>query len=99
MIELVGKAFRQNSESPSFDLNAKPLDSFIVDERPPSIFGIGICSTSWYIVSYIFMDNSIEFTPIYVMKLHAISEELNKIFVANLKWQHQWTIDFFFKSI
>ena len=32
------------------------------------------------------------------MKVHAISEKLNKIFVANLKWQYQRIIDSFFKS-
>ena len=45
-----------------------------------------------------FMDNSLDFTPAYLMKLQGILEKLNKIFVANLKWQHQRTIDSFFKS-
>jgi hypothetical protein len=32
------------------------------------------------------------------MKLQGILEKLNKIYVANLKWQHHRTIDSFFKS-
>ena len=44
------------------------------------------------------MDNSLEFTPTYIKKLHAKLEKLNEIFVANLKWQQQETIGSFFKS-
>jgi hypothetical protein len=44
------------------------------------------------------MDNSLDFTPAYMMKLQGILEKLNKIYVANLKWQHQRTIYSFFKS-
>ena len=43
------------------------------------------------------MDNPLEFIPTYVMKLHAISKKLNNIYVVNLKWQHQWTLDSFFQ--
>jgi hypothetical protein len=35
------------------------------------------------------MDNSLDFTPVDLMKLQGILEKLNKIYVANLKWQHQ----------
>jgi hypothetical protein len=35
------------------------------------------------------MDNSLDFTPANLIKLQGILEKLNKIFVANLKWQHQ----------
>ena len=41
------------------------------------------------------MDNPFKFTPTYIM---AILEKLNRLFVINLKWQHQHTIDSFFKS-
>ena len=45
------------------------------------------------------MDNPlIEFTHANKMKLHAISKKLNKSFVTDLKWQHQWIINSFFKS-
>ena len=44
------------------------------------------------------MDNSLDFTPAYLMTLQGISEKLNKIYVVNLNWQHQRTIDSFFKS-
>ena len=32
------------------------------------------------------------------MKLHALSKKLNTIFVTNLKWQHQETMDSFSES-
>ena len=44
------------------------------------------------------MDNSLDFIPADLMKLQGIIEKLNKIFVANMKWQHQQTIVSFFKS-
>ena len=50
------------------------------------------------LLATLLMDNPLEFTPAYIMKLQAISKKLNKIFVAKLKWQHQQTIDSFFKS-
>jgi hypothetical protein len=40
-------------EPPSFDLDAKPLDSSHDDERPPPICDIGKCSTSCIVVSSI----------------------------------------------
>ena len=33
------------------------------------------------------MENLFVFPPTNIMKLHALSEKLNNIFVANLKWQ------------
>ena len=47
---------------------------------------------------HFFMDDSLNFTHAYIMKLRAILEELNKIYVAILKWQYQQTIYSFFKS-
>ena len=44
------------------------------------------------------MDNSLEFNPAYKMKLQDILESLNEMYVANLKWQHQWNVVLFFKS-
>ena len=44
------------------------------------------------------MDNPLEFTHANVMKLQVISEKLNDIYVANSKWQYQWTVDSSFKS-
>ena len=38
------------------------------------------------------MDDSLQFISTYVKKLHAILEKLNKLYVANLKWQHQRSI-------
>ena len=45
------------------------------------------------------MDTPLEFTLVDILELQAVLKKLNKSFVANLKWQDQWTIDFFFKSI
>ena len=98
MSELVDMALGQRIEPPSFDLNAKPLDSLDVDERPPPIVKLADAQHHAQLLATFFMDNPLEFTPANVMKLQAISEKLNKIYVANLKWQHQWTIDSFFKS-
>lgn len=48
----------------------------------------------------IMLDNPLEFTLAYVvMKLHAILEKLNNIYVVvDLKWQHEQTLDSFFES-
>jgi hypothetical protein len=67
---LVDMALGQRMESSSFDLNAKPLDSLDVDERPPPIMKLAN-------------------THAYVTKLRAKPEKLNKIYVANLKWQYE----------
>ena len=58
----------------------------------------GKCSTSCSMTSHIFYGDLLEFTHVDVVKLHAILEKLNNIFVVDLKWQHQWTFDSFSKS-
>ena len=49
-----------------------------------------------FLITDMFMNNPLEFTIANVMKLYAILEKLQKIYVTNLNWQHQRTIDSFF---
>ena len=51
------------------------------------------------LATFSFINNPLDFPQAYIMKLQVISENLDKTFVANLKWQHQRTIDFFFISM
>ena len=60
-----------------------------VDERPPPIVRLVDAQHHAQLLATFFMDNPFEFTPIDVMKLQAILEKLNEIYVANLKWKHQ----------
>jgi hypothetical protein len=85
MSELVDKALGQRRESPSFDLNAKPLDSLDIDERPPPIVKLATAQHHAHLLIAFFMDNPLKFTLANIMKQQAISEKLNKLYVANLK--------------
>ena len=44
------------------------------------------------------MDQPLEFTHAHIVRLQAKPEKLHKMYVAHLEWQHQQTIDTFFKS-
>jgi hypothetical protein len=79
----------------------KALDSLDVDERPPPIVKLVVVVVEHRakLFSTFWMDNPLDFKPAYVMKLQAISEKLNKISPYDLKTQHQWTMDSFFKFI
>ena len=77
------------------DLTAKTVNPLDVDERPPPIVKLTDAQQHAQLLATFFYG---QFTPADLMKLHGILEKLNKIYVANLKWQHQRTIDSFFKS-
>ena len=82
----------------SFDLNTKPSDYLDVDKRPsPSIVKLANAQPHAQLLATFLMDNPLQFTPPYVTKQHATLEKLNKIFVANMKWQHQRPIDSFYE--
>ena len=85
-------ASKQRIELPSFDLNAKPLDSLDIEERPPPIVKLVDTQHHAQLSTTIVMDNPLEFNLAYILKMHAISEKLNEIYVANVRWQHQHTI-------
>ena len=70
-------------------LNAEPFDSLDVDERRPPFVKLTDAQHHAQLLATFLMDNPLEFTRTNVMKLQAISK----------KWQHQWTIESFFKSI
>ena len=74
------------------------LDSLGVDERHPPVMKMAYAQHHVRLLATVSMDNPLEFIIVDVMKLHVVLEKLNKIFVTNLKWQHQQTIDSFFKS-
>ena len=44
------------------------------------------------------MDNPLEFTRANAMRLQAMLEKLDMIYLANLKWKYKHNIDSFFKS-
>ena len=92
-------ALGQWIEPPSFDLNAKLLDSLDVEERPPSRTKLANAQHRAQLLATFFFMNPLEVNLADAMKLQAIMEKLNKIYVVNLKWQHQQTIDSFLKSI
>ena len=99
MSKLVDMALGQRIELPSFELNAKPLDSLDVDERLPPILKLAHASHHAQLLATFFLiENPIKFTPTNIMKLQVILEKLDEIYVAKLKWQHQQTSDSFFKS-
>ena len=75
----------QRRESPNFDLNAKPLDSLDIDEKPPFIMKLATAQYHAHLLIAFFMDNPLKFTLAKIMKLQTISEKLNKLNVANLK--------------
>jgi hypothetical protein len=81
----------------TLDLTAETVNPLDVDERPQSIVKLMDAQQYGQLLATFFMDNSLDFTPTYLMKLQGILKKLNKIFVANLKWQHQRTIYSFFK--
>ena len=73
MSKLVDMDLGQRIEPPSFDLNAEPLDSLAVDERPPpSVKLANAQHHAQLFATFLFMDNPLEFTIIEVIKLHAI---------------------------
>ena len=80
------------------DLTAETVNPLDVDERPPSIVKLTDAQQRAQLLATFFINNSLDFTPIDLMKLQGMLEKLNKIYVANLKWQHQRTNDSFFKS-
>ena len=97
--ELVDMALGQRIEPPSFDLNAKALqDSWDADDQPPPITKAATPRHRARLVPATFTNNPSEFNLTNVTNPHAISEQLNEIHAAHLKWQHQQTIDSFFKS-
>jgi hypothetical protein len=79
MSKLVDMALGQKEEPPSFDLNAKPLDSLDVDGRPPTIVKLVDTQHHAQLLATFIMDNSLEFTPTNIMKLQAILKKLNEI--------------------
>ena len=85
MSKLVDKALGQRRESPNFDLNAKPLDSLDIDERPPLIMKLATAQHHAHLLIALLMDNPLKLTLANIMKLQAISEKLNKLYVAILK--------------
>ena len=95
--KLVDMALQQRMRHPSLTLTHSPLDLFKCWWETPNTMKLA-CSTSCPFVSYILIDNALEFTTTNAMKVCAISEKLNKICATNFKWQHQQTIDSFFKS-
>ena len=72
MLELVDMALVQRIGPPSLDLNGKPLDSLDVDDRPPRVVKLAHAQHHVRLLATSLMDNPLEFTPVYVMKLHAI---------------------------
>jgi hypothetical protein len=84
-------------ESEDLALTAETVNPLDIDERPPPIMKLTDAQQHAQLLATFFMDNSLDFTPIDPMKLQGMLEKLNKIFVANLKWQHQRTVDSFFK--
>ena len=62
--------------------------------RPPPIVKLADAQHYSCLFATLLMDNPLEIALANVMKLQAILEKLNKIFVANLKR----TIDSFFKT-
>jgi hypothetical protein len=98
MLELVDMALGQRIEPASLDLIAETVNPLDIDERPPPNVKLTDAQQHAHLLATFFMDNSLDFTPANLMKLQGILEKLNKIYVANLKWQHQRTIDSFFNS-
>jgi hypothetical protein len=98
MSELVDMALGQIIEPASLYLIAKTVNPLDVDERPSPIVKLTDAQQHAQLLATFFMENSLDFTPADMMKSQGILEKLNKIYVANLKWKHQQTIDSFFKS-
>ena len=69
MSKLVDMALGQRVETPRFDLNAKPLDSLDVDERPPPIVKLANAQHHAQLFAKFFMDNPLELTLAHAMKL------------------------------
>ena len=86
MYELVDMILGQRIKPPNYELNAKPLDSLDVDERLPPILKLAHTQHHPQLLDFFLIDNPLTFTPTYVMKLQAILEKLNKMYVANSKW-------------
>ena len=61
MLELVDRALGQRIELPSFDLNAKLLDSLDIDERPPPIVKLAVAQHHAHLLVAFLMDNPLEF--------------------------------------
>jgi hypothetical protein len=82
------KKVRQGGEGrPRWELGVAML--LDVDERPPPIVKLMDAQQYAQLLATFFMDNSLDFNPAYMMKLQGILEKLNKIYVANLKWQQK----------
>ena len=81
----------------SQNLIKRPLDSLKVDEWPPPIMKLADAQHHDKLLAIFFMDNSLDFNPTHIMKLHAILEKLHNMIVVDLKCQHQRTIESFFK--
>jgi hypothetical protein len=83
---------------PGFDLNAEPLESLDVNKRPPHIVKLENAQHHAQLLAIIFLWQPIR---VYSCRRHETADHIrgaNEIDVANLRWQHQWTIDSLFKS-
>ena len=69
LLEVVDIALGQRIEPPSFDLNAKPVDSLDIDERPLPIVKLANAQHHGQLLATFFMDNPLGFTLVDVMKL------------------------------
>jgi hypothetical protein len=88
MSELVDMALGQRIEPASLDLIVETVNPLDIDERPPPNVKLTDAQQHAQLLTTFFMHNSLYFTPANMMKLQGILEKLNKIYVANLKWQH-----------
>ena len=75
-----------------------PWTSLDVDERLPPIMNLVGAQYHAQPLAAFFMNNPLEFAHAYIMRMQDIPEKLNKMYVVHLKWQHEHTIDTFFKS-
>jgi hypothetical protein len=81
-------ALGQRIKPTSLDLTAETVNPSDVDERPPPSVKLTDAQQYAQLLATFFMDHSLDFTHACLMKLQGILEKPNKIYVANLKWQH-----------
>ena len=67
--KLVDMALGHIKKPPSFDLDAKPLNSLDVHEKPPPIVKLANAQHPAQLSTTFFMDNPLGFILAYVMKL------------------------------
>ena len=71
MSEMVDTALGQRIKLASLELTVETVNRLDVDERPPPIVNLTDAQRHAQLIATILMDNSLDFTPAYLMKLQA----------------------------